>query len=182
MTLQFLKTVCIAMCLVFLSCAENKEQPPDNTMQNAADKNTTVADSEYIANAYSAGLFEIELSEHAKTMFTDEKVKSIAEKMVIAHSELNGKLKELAAKKNIPINLVLTKEQNEEILAISYKSGSDFDKAYINRLISDHEAAVNLFEKASQNASDEDVKKIFTDALPEIRNHLEMAKGAVSSI
>jgi putative membrane protein len=121
-------------------------------------------DSKRVVRAYSDGLYEVKASESAKTKATDADVKKIAAMMVTAHNKLNKQLVDLAKKKSF--TLPETIEQGQ----------LDFDKSYVDELIDKHEKAVNMFEKSAEKANDPDVKKVFTDALPELRAHLEHAK------
>ena len=52
-----------------------------------------------------------------------------------------------------------------------------FDKAYAEGVgVSAHEDAVKLFEDASKNAKDPEVKQFATETLPILQQHLQMAK------
>ncbi|GGH06280.1 DUF4142 domain-containing protein [Pedobacter zeae] len=54
--------------------------------------------------------------------------------------------------------------------------GSSFDKAYVEMMVSDHQKAVYLFEKASQS-SDADIKAYAGKYLPILKKHLKQASA-----
>jgi uncharacterized protein (DUF305 family) len=62
-------------------------------------------------------------------------------------------------------------EVNLEIL-----SGSEFDQAYVNKMVLGHEKAISKFETAAANLQDPDLKKYAEKTLPTLRHHLEMAQ------
>jgi putative membrane protein len=59
---------------------------------------------------------------------------------------------------------------------LNKKSGADFDKAYMRTAIKDHDDAIELFEKASANVKDVEVKTFIDNTLPKLRNNLDSAK------
>ncbi|UYQ93967.1 DUF4142 domain-containing protein [Chitinophaga horti] len=133
-------------------------------------------DSKRVVKAYASGLYEVKASEGAKAKATDADVKKAAAMMVTAHTKLNKQLRDLAAKKSFTLPESVDQGQQNDIDKVAEKSGLDFDKAYVDDLIDKHEKTIDMFEKSSEKAEDPDVKKAFTDALPELRKHLEHAK------
>lgn len=68
--------------------------------------------------------------------------------------------------------------QMTEITALKALSGGAFDAMYVNRIgVASHEATVEMFEKASREAQNPDVKAMATKTLPKLRKHLEMARS-----
>nr|WP_246229545.1 DUF4142 domain-containing protein [Mucilaginibacter humi] len=56
---------------------------------------------------------------------------------------------------------------------LSAKKGADFDKAYVDKMVSDHKSTVDLFESESKNSKDADLKGFADKTLPTIKAHLE---------
>ncbi|WP_295118053.1 DUF4142 domain-containing protein [uncultured Chitinophaga sp.] len=134
-------------------------------------------DSKRVVKAYNDGLYEVKVSEAAKAKGTDPEVKKIAAMMVTAHTKLNGQLKTLAGKKSFTLPESIEQGDQNDIDKLAEKSGLDFDKAYVDDLVDEHEDAIKNFEKWADKAEDPDVKKAFVDALPELRTHLDHAKA-----
>ena len=55
-------------------------------------------------------------------------------------------------------------------------TGVQFDQVYLSDMAGDHTQAVREFETASQNLSDQDLKKFATKTLPTLKNHSKMAQ------
>ncbi len=54
-------------------------------------------------------------------------------------------------------------------------SGPDFDRAYADGAVKDHEQAVQLFSNASQTLQDAQLKRFATRTLPTLQDHYQMA-------
>ena len=65
----------------------------------------------------------------------------------------------------------MTKEQFEKL------SGAKFDKAFIQRMILDHENAVTLFQEEAKNGKDTAIRDLASSALPTLQEHLKQARG-----
>ena len=62
------------------------------------------------------------------------------------------------------------------------KSGRDFDKAYMDMMVSDHKDDISLFEDNSNSAKDGDVKSFAAKTLPVLRTHLDSAQAVQKAI
>ena len=60
---------------------------------------------------------------------------------------------------------------------LSTKTGAEFDKEFIQILIDDHTKAISLYEGASSNVSDSEIRGLATKTLPLLRAHLELARS-----
>ena len=166
--------------LVFVSC---KDKAPEDTKEAAQDINDKNLDShaaeknaQYVVDAYSAGLMEIELSKFAKEKSSNIAVKDLADKMIAAHTQLDSELKGLAQQKNIALAEGLSESQMEKMNDANKKQPSEIDEFYAEKLVSDHKDAVKLYEDAADKAEDLDVKSWFASKVNEIRTHLQSAE------
>jgi putative membrane protein len=73
-------------------------------------------------------------------------------------------------------------EHQKTIDKLSKLSGADFDKAYMNEMLKDHEKDVALFEKEANSGKDADVKSWATSTLPTLRDHLQMARDTAAKV
>ncbi len=55
-------------------------------------------------------------------------------------------------------------------------TGVAFDKAFATLMVQSHEEQVNLFEQASNNVEDDDLKDFAREKLPTLKAHLEEAR------
>jgi predicted outer membrane protein len=72
-----------------------------------------------------------------------------------------------------------TSAHTEDIQAVQRLrslSGSDFNRAYISAMVEDHRKAVQQFQWASQNLTDNELKQFAADTLPKLGEHLDHAQ------
>ena len=91
-----------------------------------------------------------------------------------------AELKALAAKKSVVLPTDIGSHKST-IDDLSKLSGADFDKAYVEAMVEDHEEDVDLFDDNTDN-SDADIKAFTTKTLPTLKSHLEMIKGIQSKM
>jgi putative membrane protein len=60
--------------------------------------------------------------------------------------------------------------------------GKNFDKAYMDHMVSDHKEDISLFEKASKNAKGQELKDFATRTLPTLKMHLDSAQAVYKSV
>ncbi|QRQ99825.1 DUF4142 domain-containing protein [Dyadobacter sandarakinus] len=156
----------------------------DSTNEAAADNtgsdSTSSAmedDSEFAVEAANGGMAEVALSKIAEEKATDPKVKEFAKQMIKDHTKANDELKALATSKNITLPSAPNEEKQKAASDLGSKSGSDFDKAYIEVMKKDHDQTVKLFEDAQKEVKDAELKAFIDKTLPVIKAHAEHVKG-----
>ena len=119
---------------------------------------------------------EVKFSEIALDRATSPKVKAFAEKMVKEHKACNAKFDKVARDLSLEPIKTFNRDQAGTIDGLQKLSGAAFDRAYIRRMVQDHEKAVKSYENEAKNGSNADLKKICNDALPKIQEHLKEAR------
>jgi putative membrane protein len=133
-------------------------------------------DEAFLKKAGASGLAEMKLGELAKEKGTRQDVKDYGAMMVNDHGKANSELESLAQKKAVQLPTELKGKHEAAHNRLSKLSGADFDKAYLDQMVKDHEAAVKDFENASKNAKDSDVKTFAEKTLPTLKAHLERSR------
>lgn len=131
------------------------------------------SDKDFIQTAGTGGKAEVKLAEAAVKQGHSSEVKTFAEKLVKDHTAANTELTTLAKTKNIEIPPCPEKEK-EKHEALLKKKGADFDAAFLAEMEKCHQKDIALFEKASKEASDADVKAFAAKTLPVLKSHAEM--------
>lgn len=152
---------------------ELKEESADN---NNAVTAATEQDAEFSVKAAGKGLTEVRASELAQQKAQSPRVKEYAAMLVADHTKTNEELKSLASGKNITLPAAPGEDQEKDLTKLSEKSGKDFDKEYIDHMISGHKDNIDAFEKASNNATDADIKAFAAKTLPTLKSHLQTAE------
>jgi len=73
-------------------------------------------------------------------------------------------------------------KDNHEASKLSKLQGQDFDRAYMDYMVKDHEKDVKEFNKMAQNAKDPDVKAFAQQTAPTLEEHLQMAQNADAAV
>jgi len=133
-------------------------------------------DRQFLDDAAEAGATEIEGSKLALEKGQHAEIKTFAQKMIDDHTKVAQQLAELAKSKGYDVPTEPSLMQKAKLKALGLRD-EGFDEAYANEIgVSAHEDAVELFEKASQDVQDPDVKQFAIETLPSLETHLERAK------
>lgn len=143
-----------------------------NTISNAAAALTTDSPADFMLTAAHGGMAEVEMGKLAAQKATDPEVKKFGQQMVTDHGKANTELKTLAGKKNVALPADLGPHQSD-LDELKGLTGTDFDKAYVEAMVDDHEADVKAFESQANNSSDPDVKAFAAKTLQVLKKHLE---------
>src|SRR5262249_16240530 len=134
---------------------------PTTGRDHPATRDTTVtkasADQPFVVEAAKGGMAEVELGKLAAEKGSSDQVKKFGQRMVEDHGKAKEELKSLAQSKNITLPAPDAK-QNGLHDRLSKLSGTEFDKAYMKEMLSDHRKDVNAFRKESQSGKDAEVK------------------------
>ncbi len=157
------------------------------TNPNARDTNNTRAqtqsslteeDQTFLENAIQGSYAEIEGSQLALEKGESQDVKAFAQMMLEDHGKMLKEAETLASNKGMTPPTGPSAMQVTEITALRALSGGAFDAMYVNRIgVASHEATVEMFEQASREAADPEVKAMATKTLPKLREHLEAARA-----
>ena len=179
--------------------SENAGTPATETTETAATTDTTMtqtgalstggtvadmapADKEFIARAGMGGLAEVQMGNLGTTKASNAAVKAFAQRMVTDHSKANEELKALATAKGVGLPTELDSEHKGALDHLSSLNGAEFDKAYMEHMVQDHEKDVSEFEKASTSAQDAEIKGWAGTTLPTLQDHLKQAKEVAGKL
>lgn len=180
----------VAACLSFTACTNetdskdiaedrNEQKIEDstmNTMNMPGSDNDVKDDADFAVKAADGGMMEVQLGELAQKNGANAQVKSFGKMMVDDHTKANNELKALAAKKNITLPATMSNDNQEMYNDMMKKTGTDFDKAYVDHMVDDHEDDVEMFRKQSMDAADPDIKAFAAKTLPTLEMHLQKIK------
>jgi putative membrane protein len=190
-----LSNYCLAGALVLLCFSCNNSSTSDST-QAAKDSNATKmdssatdstgkaaipatvskADQDFAVNTANAGMTEIQAGQLAEQQGVAKDVKAYGAMMVKDHTDAADKLKAIAAQKNITLPASVSTDMQKNLDDLKGKSGKDFDKAYIDMMISDHKKVISAFEDESKNGSDADIRAFADSTLHTLHHHLDEAE------
>lgn len=157
----------------------------DNTGATGSARTGSTASSvnqEFVSDAASGGMMEVELGTMAVQNASSQEVKDFGRRMIDDHSKVNDELKSIAAKENIPVPGGLKSENRDDVDKLSKLQGSDFDKQYMDMMVKDHQKDIKDFEDMAQNAQSPELKQFAQKTLPTLRQHLKMAQDIQSKL
>ena len=82
----------------------------------------------------------------------------------------------IAKIKKVTIPKTLPEDEMEDINDLNEKSGKEFSKEYIDKVVDMHEESVEMYQKASENLKDEALNSFASQMLPDMQRHLNEAK------
>ncbi len=167
--------------LSFQACtnqqSSNDTKDSLDSLNSEANVATTEDGSDFMMEAASGGMMEVELGRIAQDNSLNPRVKGFGKMMVDDHSKANDEMKSLAVSKNVTLPNSPTEDQMKEINDLKSKKGPEFDKAYMGMMVDDHKKDVDKFQDVSENSKDPDVKAFASKILPTLKVHLDSAKA-----
>jgi putative membrane protein len=148
------------------------EAQPDTT----APKINLVVDQEdllFATKAAEGNLAEIEMGNLAIKNGKSKRVKNFGLMMIKDHDKANTKLMAMATAKKLVLPTKPDSAQQQMMMQLAKKTGSDFDKAYVSMMIDDHKNDVSEFTAASTKIQDPDIKAYAKKTLPVLQKHLD---------
>ena len=153
------------------------EEKLDTSSNKAATITTDAATTSFLVDAADHGMAEVELGRLAQDKGKNENVKSFAGMMVRDHSGVNDQVKSFAKRRNVTLPDSVSNSHKDKKNDLMKKEGAAFDKAYMDAMVKGHQDVVDLFEKAANNSTDDEVKTFINNILPSIKTHLDSAKS-----
>ena len=140
-------------------------------------------DSKMMSDLAHANIAEIETGKLALEKSQSAPVKKFAQHMIDDHTSALKELQTLAQAKGVTLPDGTDLKHKTMATALKVMSGNTFDSQYMKRAgVGDHQATIELLEKAQKNAKDPDLKAMATKMLPTVREHLKMAQEGVTAV
>jgi putative membrane protein len=127
---------------------------------------------EFIRKATEGETKEIEVGKLAAEKAANAEVRAFAKQMVDDHSKSQAELMAL-----VSMTAPAPVQAPAVDRTLSGVNGAAFDRAYIAKMVTDHQTAVELFEAEARDGKDDAVRKWAAQKLPTIRGHLEKARA-----
>jgi len=168
--------------LMVQACQNSKSGANDNQSESDTLKESTVLMNEsslegdaafFAKKAAAGGLMEVEAGKVAMEKSKNASVTSLAEMIVSDHTKANEELKGLASEKKIVLPTELDSNQKSHLDKLKSLSGNEFDQTYLNMMSEDHRKDIQMFEDASKNLRDKDVRNFASKTLPVLKKHAE---------
>lgn len=156
--------------------------PAPDTTKAAATTPAKLTDPEIASIAVTADQIDIDYSAIAKEKSKNKDVLEFAATMAKDHGSVNAKAIALAKKLGVtpqdnPTTQSLLAQAATTKEMLNSKSGSDFDKAYVDNEVAYHKAAIGVVENSLiPDGTNPELKSLLESALPIFKGHLEHAE------
>lgn len=180
------KSIFILGCTIVLFSACNNEA--SNPVEKADSLNEAKQDqmpvesaslentSKFLVKAADHGMAEVALAKLGEERATQQSVKDFAAMLVKDHTAANGEVSALAAKLNITLPATYAEEHKKTAADLREKKAKDFDKDFMDAIISNHKKTIDEFKDASDDEMNAEVKTFINATLPTLQSHLDAAE------
>ena len=135
-----------------------------------------------VMNAARDNLAEVQLGKLAAERAASDEVKKFAERMVTDHEKAYDELKQIADSKGLKVPTEPDSRTKKEYDRLAKTSGADFDRAYMDLMVREHDRDVKAFQRAAQNEKDPQIKDWAAKTLPTLQEHQKLAKETDSHV
>ena len=122
-------------------------------------------------------MFEVQVAQLAASKATDPNVKSFAGMLVDQHTAANNELVKIANAKGVELPAAPKHALRRDIEKLGKKNGEAFDRDFVREVgIQAHEKDIKMFQKASKDVKDPELKAFVDRTLPHLHEHLAAAE------
>jgi putative membrane protein len=139
-------------------------------------------DKLFVRQAAIGGKAEVELGRLAQEKAQAQSVREFGERMTRDHGDANRRLLALGKKAQPSIPEALDAEQQALRDRLSRLSGADFDRAYMQAQVVDHQKTVTLLTWEIGLGQSAELTKYAADTLPVVMEHLNAAKQVLAAL
>jgi len=134
------------------------------------------SDESFASKAAAGGIAEVKFGQLAQEKASDPAVKSFGRRMVEDHGKAGEQLKQAAQSENITLPSALRSSDQAHYNRLAKLSGPEFDRAYLEMMVKDHEEDVAEFKKEASSGKNQAIKEFAAQTLPTIEDHLKEAR------
>ena len=167
----------------FLGCwavlAHQENRP---AKQGAHRGNAPYADENFVRKAAEGSMAEVKLGQLAEEKGQSEEVKKFGKRMVEDHSKATEELKQLGSQEGINMPSDVNRRDAQTYQRLSKLSGPQFDKAYAQEMVTDHEKDIAEFKSATTSTQKPALKEFAQKTLPTLESHLQEAKQMMAQV
>ena len=129
-------------------------------------------DRKFMGAAAQAGLAEIAAGELAAQKAHDPRVREYAAQLVADHRAANARLQRIASAKRMALPSQLSRGQQGDLRSLQRLAGDDFDQRFLDRMVREHEKAMDMFNQEMKGRhQDADLKNFAQDTVIVMQRH-----------
>lgn len=148
----------------------------------AVAQSNNLKDELFVKKAQLGGDKEIRLGKLASERAISLDVKKYGGMMIKDHQAAHEALSRLMQQRDYPPVNNENKDADKAFDKLSGSSAGDFDEAFMEEMLKDHEKVVDLFEKEAEKGNDPEMRQWAKEKLPVLQKHLSDAKNILASL
>lgn len=133
------------------------------------------ADSAFVNKVAAGNLLEVRLGQMAEKKATTPAVKQFGARMRTDHTAWQQEWMAAARQNSYPFAARWTTEQQQAYSRLNELSGQDFERAYLELMVTNHYNTINAFQSARRGARSAVVRGLADKGLPGIQAHHTLA-------
>ena len=158
------------------------QNPPSIARESTDEPIQRGGDQAFAQKAAGGGAAEVELAQLAMQKASNDAVKQLASRIESDHTKANQQLASIGSNKGWQLPSSPSSEGQATKNKLEKLSGDAFDRAYVEAMIKDHHKDIKEFEREAASGTDTAVKQFASSALPDLKQHLQMAESAQQAL
>jgi putative membrane protein len=134
-----------------------------------------MTDQQFVDNAGQINMTEAHLGKLAQQKAGENDFKEYGQQLEKDHTDAYQKLTSIANGFTVPKSI--DAEHLKTVNRFEKLSGQSFDKQFKQTMIQDHQKAIDMFKRAQDELTNQQLKTYATEQLPILQTHLDMAKN-----
>lgn len=135
-------------------------------------------DRQFLVEAMDATILELEIARIAYDRAQSPAVRDYAAQVMDSRSQLASRLDAIALRRGVAIRPAAPPIPGD----LAYRSGRDFDAAYMDLALRAHDRTLRLFDRGARLASDPEIRAAAASAVPTLQIHGDMALRIESQV
>lgn len=180
---------CFATCLAMTTAWAEGDKSQDRGGQQTQDKQSMQSmqrqwSKEMALNQlHHVNQKEIEMTKMAQDKAQSPELKNFAKQMQTDHTNLDNRIKDVAKTSNVELQKFQPADYEKATMSRlgDLKSGQ-FDQMFTWTMVRGHEDALADLKRTSDTVQDQQVRSLIQEAMPRMRQHLDMARTMSQSI
>lgn len=159
-------------------------EAPAAAGQQQAQGQLSQQDRQFVEQAAISDMLEKELGEKAQDKAENEQVKQFGERMAQDHDQSSESLKTLLEQANADIELPddLPDAEQQKADRLDDMDGQQFDQAYMQMMVDEHERALELFRQQAQQGEHDQLKQFAEAQIPTLEQHHREAQDLLQQV
>jgi len=142
----------------------------------AQEKPMALTPQMFVEMASAMDLAEIQLAKMALKNASRPEVKQFASRMITDHTMSSAELLKIVGPKGLQPSEQPDNKHQALITRLATLKGAEFDGAYLQHMVMDHQMAVSLYQAQTQQGKDPQLRAFAAKTLPIVQEHLKLAE------